>query len=762
MNLSQMNFSFLKKPISIILFGLFFSFFILLLNYENIQKRFYGPSPKDIKQLDSLVVSARNLSRINPNESLVLTLEVLDKSQKLNYQKGLADSYRLLSLASVQARNFVLTKEFIEKARGIYEDLGDEAGLADIENSAGSLAIYMGDTVAAIAPYRRSFEIYTKINKTDRIRVAAFNLAFSYSAIPNLDSTRYFLKFSEELKKDKDEVPGPAVIQGLKGKIAYLEGDIELAERYFKESLDLYYAKNAQESYVAFFESTLYLAEILESKGDVDAAIELLNKSLQSESLFLSESLSRQIFIELIKFHESRGDLLLSNETFWAKERFEAELDRRKVMQAKNFSAELTLYRGFQLENEALSSRLSTVTLFSLFGGVFTFFILILFLRVIYLNSRNKELKILLDKSFQIAQIGTFEVVLHADKRIEFVDISDIIFSILGLKPEGNSTENITIGSFLDPAQQEKLLSLILQYSGKNEFFKEEFDLKNLSHERKIIRVIAKVAPNKNGSVSLNGILLDITNEYQVLEQAIENLEKEKNLKELREQLMHMTSHEFRTPLSNISSSIELISLLYTRISQEDLQFRFKTIVQNARGNITRLVGMLDDLLLYERIQSNEFEVKSELVDLKPYLSSLIEEVKEAKNSDANVLLMMSDDSILLQCDKDLLHHIFTNLLGNSIKYLDKKLPIEFEVISKEKKVQFRIKDYGIGIPEKDMEKLFTPFKRASNVAGKPGTGLGLSIVKRMVTKLGGKIEAASQEGKYSEFKVTLPKVTKH
>ena len=762
MNLSQKNFSFLKNTTAFLLFGLFFSFFILLLNYENIQKRFYGPTLDDIKQLDSLVVKARNLARVDPNESLVLTLEVLDKSQKLNYQKGLADSYRLLSLASVQARNFVLTKEFIEKARGIYEDLGDESGLADIENSAGSLAIYMGDTVAAIAPYRRSFEIYTKINKTDRIRVAAFNLAFSYSAIPNLDSTKYFLKFSEELKKNRDEVPGPAVIQGLKGKIAYLEGDFEQAERYFRESLELYYAKNAQESYVAFFESTLYLAEILESKGDGDAAIELLNKSLQSESLFLSESLSRQIFIELIKIHDSRGDLVRSNETFWAKERFEAELDKKKVMQAKNFSAELTLYRGFQLENEALSSKLSTVTSFSILGGVFTFFILILFLRVIYLNRKNKELKILLDKSFQIAQIGTFEVLLNSDKRIQFVESSDIIYSILALKPAGNSIENINIGSFLDPAQQDKLLSLISQYSGKNEFFKEEFDLKNLNNERKIIRVIAKVVPNSDGSASLNGILLDITNEYQVLEQAIENLEKEKNLKELREQLMHMTSHEFRTPLSNISSSIELISLLYTRISQEDLQFRFKTIVQNARGNITRLVGMLDDLLLYERIQSDEYEVKTELVDLKPYLTSLIEEVKEAKNSDANVLLMMSDDAILIQCDKDLLHHIFTNLLGNSIKYLDKKLPIEFEVISKEKKIQFRIKDYGIGIPEKDMEKLFTPFKRASNVAGKPGTGLGLSIVKRMVTKLGGKIEAASQEGKYSEFKVTLPKVPKH
>ena len=95
----------------------FFSFFILLLNYEKIQNRFTGPSPQDLRLLDSLTVQARDLARIDPNKSLALTFEVLEKSQELNYKKGLADSYRLLSIASVQARNFVLTREFIEKAK---------------------------------------------------------------------------------------------------------------------------------------------------------------------------------------------------------------------------------------------------------------------------------------------------------------------------------------------------------------------------------------------------------------------------------------------------------------------------------------------------------------------------------------------------------------------------------------------------------------------------------------------------------------------
>jgi signal transduction histidine kinase len=760
MKLISKNFSFLKNPFTIILFGLFFSFFIILLNYDRIEDRFFGPSNEEMRQLDSLSAKARDLFRIDPQESLALSLELLAKSQESNYEKGLANSYRLLALASVQARNFVLTKDYIQKAKEIYQELGDDSGLADIENTSGSLYIYMGDTVNAIGPYRNAYEIYSRLNKYDRVRIAAFNLAFSYSAFPNLDSTRYFLEIAEQLKTKKEDVPGFGVTQGLRGKIAYLEGDFSKAKQYFNESLDYYHKNNAQESFVAFFESTVFLANMYESEGKLDESIQILKQSLLSDAIYLSESLTRKIFIHLIEIYEKKGDFLSSNKTFWEKEKFEAELERRKVEQAKNFSAELTLYKGFQIENEELSSRLSTVLLFSVLGGIFTFFILILFLRVIYLNNKNKELKILLDKSFQIAQIGTFEVGIKQDGKIELHEVSDIIFKLLALKSNQGVSTEILLEGLIDRAQQEKLKRIISGYSGLNDFFKEEFDITNLDGERRIVRVIARVIPEKNGDALLNGILLDITSEHQVLEQTRENLDKEKNLKELREQLMHMTSHEFRTPLSNISSSIELISLLYLRINQEDLQYRFKSIIQNARGNITRLVGMLDDLLLYERVQSDEFEIKAASFDLKPYLEQLIEEVKDSKNSDANVLLMIPEEGVFMDSDKDLLRHIFTNLLGNSIKYLDKKLPIEFEVISTDLMVHFRIKDYGIGIPEKDLEKLYTPFKRASNVSGRPGTGLGLSIVKRMVTKLGGAINVSSKEGEFTEFLVSIPKIS--
>lgn len=750
-------FSFLRDPISILLFGLFFLFLAFAFSYERIINYFNSPTQEEIIELDSLVIQARNLARLDPQKSLEITLDLLAKSEEKNYKKGLADSYRLLSISSLQSRNFVLTKEYIAKAENIYTELGNELGLADIQISYGSLYIYMEDTISAIKPYRKAYDIFSRVGRNDRLSVAAYNLAFSYSSIPNLDSTKYFLNISESLKKNKEDVPGFGVIHSLKGKIAYLEGDYGLAEKIFKESLDYYYENQAQESYVAFFETVLMLSEILRDQGNVAGAKELLERSITNEAIYLSESLSRKIFIDLIEIYESEGNFENSTKYFWAKESFEAELERRKVAIAKKFSAEMTLYRGLEIENKELISKISTINKFIFLGAIFTFLILILFLRLIYLHRNNKELKILVDKSYQIANIGTFEIQILKNQKVQFLNVSDVITDILAVNPESVYSISMPVESMLDFNEQEKLKSLLSKYLDKDEFFKEEFQLINQKQERKIIRVIAKASSAQSDGVMLKGILLDITSEVQILEQTRENLEKEKKLKELRGQFMHMTSHEFRTPLSNVSSAIELISLLYPRISPEELQIKFKSIVQNARINITKLVGMLDDLLLHERIQSDEFELRIDSFDLREFFESLIFEMSESSNPEVTILLMMPEEGLLIKSDKDLLHHIFTNLLGNSIKYLDKKLPIEFEVTPMDKKIHFRIKDYGIGIPEKDLKKLFTPFKRASNVAGIQGSGLGLSIVKRMVNKLGGKIEVTSKAGEFTQFLVVLP-----
>jgi signal transduction histidine kinase len=107
--------------------------------------------------------------------------------------------------------------------------------------------------------------------------------------------------------------------------------------------------------------------------------------------------------------------------------------------------------------------------------------------------------------------------------------------------------------------------------------------------------------------------------------------------------------------------------------------------------------------------------------------------------------------------DKKLLGHIFTNLLSNAIKYSPQGGSVHFNLLCTSSSAVFRIQDTGIGIPSKDIEKVFESFGRASNVGTIPGTGLGLAIAKKCVDLHGGEITVESELGVSTTFTVTLP-----
>ncbi|HEY9830704.1 MAG TPA: sensor histidine kinase, partial [Stenomitos sp.] len=109
--------------------------------------------------------------------------------------------------------------------------------------------------------------------------------------------------------------------------------------------------------------------------------------------------------------------------------------------------------------------------------------------------------------------------------------------------------------------------------------------------------------------------------------------------------------------------------------------------------------------------------------------------------------------------DEKLVRYILTNLLSNALKYSPPASAVQLDLIGHSDKVVFRIQDQGIGIPLKDMPRLFESFHRASNVAATQGTGLGLAIVKQCVDLHGGQIGVDSVLGKGSMFTVTLPSI---
>jgi len=123
------------------------------------------------------------------------------------------------------------------------------------------------------------------------------------------------------------------------------------------------------------------------------------------------------------------------------------------------------------------------------------------------------------------------------------------------------------------------------------------------------------------------------------------------------------------------------------------------------------------------------------------YRASGMDEVLSATNRRCPIKLLLAEMPAEIEADERLLQHIFTNVLGNAVKYSDPGRVVRFEVGCTGAEIVCTIRDQGIGIPEADREWLFSPFHRGRNVHDRLGTGLGLVIVKRCVDLHGGKIK---------------------
>ncbi len=230
-------------------------------------------------------------------------------------------------------------------------------------------------------------------------------------------------------------------------------------------------------------------------------------------------------------------------------------------------------------------------------------------------------------------------------------------------------------------------------------------------------------------------------------------LEKERELNDLKTRFVSMASHEFRTPLTTIVSSTEILQRYTDRMDPDQKQKHFDK-VQSASHHMTQL---LDDVLLLGRSEAGQLQFDPAPLDLTQFAHEAIEQAQvtapESLHFDTQIQGVCGD----LLLDEKLLRHVLTNLLSNAVKYSPAGGTVHFAMECNEAEVTFRVEDEGIGIPEKDQMHLFEPFHRADNVDTIQGTGLGLAIAKRAVDRHGGTISFESTVGKGTVFTVVIP-----
>lgn len=243
-------------------------------------------------------------------------------------------------------------------------------------------------------------------------------------------------------------------------------------------------------------------------------------------------------------------------------------------------------------------------------------------------------------------------------------------------------------------------------------------------------------------------------NALRVREQELQQaLEKEKELNALKSRFVSMASHEFRTPLSTILSSVELVEM-YQREDQQERRSRHIDRIKTAVGNLT---DILNDFLSLSRLEEGRVESQVECIPLEAFIKATVEEVEHLLKTGQKLHYQGDNTDCEVSIDKRFLKNIFLNLLSNASKYSTEGQTIRCFCQVADTELIIEVTDEGIGIPEEDQKHLFTRFFRAHNVENIKGTGLGLHIVRRYVELLNGQISFVSELGKGSSFTVTVP-----
>src|SRR5215470_2125611 len=276
-------------------------------------------------------------------------------------------------------------------------------------------------------------------------------------------------------------------------------------------------------------------------------------------------------------------------------------------------------------------------------------------------------------------------------------------------------------------------------------------DVPGTARRDEIGEIARAVVVFRNNAIELMLSQRGLAQQASMLE---ERLAHERRLTELQRNFVSMASHEFRTPLTIIDGHAQRLSKTRERAGPEEIAERTGKI----RAAVLRMTSLMDNLLNSSRLFDAGAGLYYHPVEID--LAALLHDVCQLHREIAprsHIREDFADARLPVVGDAKLLFQVFSNLVANAIKYSPGGDVITIVANSEAGQVVVTVEDRGIGIPEKDRERLFTRYSRGSNVSGIVGTGVGLYLVKMVLDLHHGEVAVESREGEGSRFTVRLP-----
>ena len=372
-------------------------------------------------------------------------------------------------------------------------------------------------------------------------------------------------------------------------------------------------------------------------------------------------------------------------------------------------------------------------------------------------NNRNKNIQINEAKNmYRLLADNTVDLVCLHNLDTSFEYISPSIVKLMGYTPEeliGELPMNFVHPKDLELIQN-SFVSFIKEDEDENAYVEARF--RNKKGDYVWFEIKATIVKENGNPISFQTSARNITQQKEVQYAMKKALAQERELNELRTNLVSTISHEFRTPMTTIRTSAELIEMYiegHNFVHSTQLQKRINTITEE----IDRIVELMNAVLTISKDDAGKTNFNPVVFDLKQICLDVIETSYSHQINGRKVRTVFEGDNFSVFADKNLMEYSLFNLLNNAFKYSEGSGDILLNLSSKNNEIEIQIIDFGIGIPEKDIPKLFNTFFRASNTEGIQGTGLGLYIVKTFTERNSGTIQVTSKLGKGTKVTLHFP-----
>lgn len=229
---------------------------------------------------------------------------------------------------------------------------------------------------------------------------------------------------------------------------------------------------------------------------------------------------------------------------------------------------------------------------------------------------------------------------------------------------------------------------------------------------------------------------------------------REREIDRMKTDFVSSVSHELRTPLASILGFSSTI--LRDPEMDEETRNEFVGIIQEESKRLSRLI---EDLLSISRIESGKVHYELKTMKFAPLLQEVYDTYKlQAAEKEITLNYRFEEDCAVINADRDAIKRVLVNLIGNAIKFSNTHSTVSLKLYEENGENVVEIQDKGLGIPKKDLDKIFDKFYRVNRPGTQiKGTGLGLSIVKEIIDMHRGKIDVESEPGKGSLFRITIP-----